>query len=156
MTRLRKTYRIIAVIMTFLVFTSSAGISMDMHFCGGALKSVSFFGKAKTCHELAKSSPVPMMENCPHHKKMMAEKMACKEDRNCCSNKTVFLEPHQDQHLHIAQLAIPDQVKQFLFAWSAVFLLVDIVADQDLVPFARYKPPLIRKDIPVLNQSFLI
>lgn len=155
MIRLRKAYRTIALIMTFLMFISSAGISMDMHFCGGALKSVSFFGKAKTCHELAKSSPVPMMENCPHHKKLMAEKMACKEDRNCCSNKTVFLEPYQDQNIQIAEFVIPGQVKQFLIAWSAIFLLDDVLVEQDVVPYARYKPPLIRKDIPVLNQSFL-
>ena len=67
------TYRLIALMMAFLMFFTSAGFTMDMHYCGGELKSVSFFGKAKTCHDMAGENETPK-KDCPHHKKMMAEK----------------------------------------------------------------------------------
>lgn len=154
MTRLRKTYRLIALVMTFLVFLSSAGISMDMHYCGGELKSVSFLGKARTCHELARASAAPMMKNCPHHKKMM-EEMSCKEDKNCCSNRTIFLEPDQDQNIKTPDFGAGEQGNQFDFACIEAFLVTDTDAGHDVVHFACYKPPILQRDIPVLNQSFL-
>ena len=84
MTFIRSTYRFVALMMAFLMFFSSVGFAMDMHYCGGKIKSISFFGKAKNCHEMVGESDTPI-KNCPHHKKMMADEKSCFEDKNCCS-----------------------------------------------------------------------
>ena len=115
MTFLRSTYRLIALMLAFLMFFSSAGFAMDMHFCQGKLKSVSFFGKAKTCHDMADNT----MKNCPHHKKMMAEKKGCSEDKNCCSNKTVHFQSDQDHQLQTADFVVTKQLKQLQTALIA-------------------------------------
>ena len=152
MTFLKSTYRFIALFMAFLMFFTSAGFAMDMHFCQGKLKSVSFFGKAQTCHDMADNT----MKNCPHHKKMMAEKKGCSEDKNCCSNKTVHFQSDQDQQVQNFDFVVSKQLQQFVIAYVAVFIANDFNIEHEAIPFAHYKPPLIQRDIPILNQSFLL
>jgi len=155
MTFIRSTYRLVALMMAFLMFFSSAGFAMDMHYCGGELKSVSFFGKAKNCHEMAGEDEAPM-KNCPHHKKMMADKKGCSEDKNCCSNKTVHFQSDQDHQLKTADFVVSKQLKQFVIAYVSVFLGEDFDLKREVIAFAYYKPPLIPRDIPVLHQTFLL
>ena len=128
---------------------------MNMHFCGGELKSLSLLGKAKNCLELSKAS-AGTMKFCPHHKKMKGERMSCPEDNGCCSDKTIFLEPAHDQNIQKAEFETGELMNGFLFAFVSTFLADDTKADKDVIPFACYKPPLIHRDIPVLNQSFLL
>lgn len=155
MTFIRSTYRLFALTMAFLMFFSSAGFAMDMHYCGGELKSISFFGKAKNCHEIAKEDEAAM-KDCPHQKKMMTEKKDCSEAKNCCSNKTVRLQSDQDHQLQTADFVVTKQLKQFVIAYVSVFLGGDFDLKWEVTPYAHYKPPLIRKDIPVLHQTFLL
>lgn len=152
---INRTYRLVALMMAFLMFFSSAGFAMDMHYCGGELKSVSFFGKAKNCHEMAGESDATM-KNCPHHKKMIADKKSCSEDKNCCSNKTLHFQSDQDHQLQTADFVVTKQLKQFVIAYVSVFLGGDFDLKWEVTPYAHYKPPLIRKDIPVLHQTFLL
>lgn len=53
MLQLQRTYRPIALLMAILLLTSSVSFAVDMHFCKGELKSISFWGKAPSCHEQA-------------------------------------------------------------------------------------------------------
>ena len=59
------TYRIIALTMAFLMFFTSVGFTVDMHYCQGKLKTFNFFGKAKSCHEVGEG-----MKDCPFHAQM--------------------------------------------------------------------------------------
>lgn len=152
---LKSTYRLIALVMACLMFFTSVGFSMNLHYCGGALKSVGFFGKAKTCHDMV-SEKDAVMKNCPHHKKMLADKMDCSEDRDCCSNKTVLFQSDQDQQVQNSEFVLGKQLQQFVAAYVAVFFSNDFSLDREGVAFALYIPPLIARDIPVLHQTFLI
>jgi len=154
MNSFKSTYRLIALMMAFLMFFTSAGFTMDMHYCGGELKSVSFFGKAKTCHEMTGENKTPM-KDCPHHKKMAAKKKGCSEDKDCCSNKNVQLHD-QDQKVQTNDFVVSKQLKQFVIAYVAIFFIDDFDLQREATTFALYKPPLIPRDIPVLNQTFLL
>lgn len=153
---LRTIYRFFALTMAFLMFFTSVGFAMDMHYCGGQLKSVSFFGKAKTCHDIAEESETPMMKDCPHHKKMMAENKGCSEDKDCCSNKTVHLQSDQVQKNQTNDFVVSKELKQFAIAYVTVFFADDFNLEREAANFGHYKPPLIQRDIPVLNQTFLL
>lgn len=155
MNSIRRTYRFTALIMAFMMFFTSVGLTMDMHYCGGELKSVSFFGKAKTCHDMAGKSETPT-KDCPHQKKMAAEKKGCSEDKGCCSNKTVQLQSDQDQKVQTNDFVVSKQLKQFVIAYVAVFFANDFGLQREVANFSHYKPPLIQRDIPVLNQTFLL
>ena len=71
---------LIYLFISFLLI-STFGFNVDMHYCNNELKSINFFGKAKSCHSESKV--------CPFHKNMIIEKSVTKD---CCSNQTVEIE----------------------------------------------------------------
>ena len=145
-------YRIIALTMALLVFSTSVGFSIDMHFCQGQLKSTSIFGKAKNCHEMAK------MAICPHHQKKMEamDDESCKEDqKDCCNSKTILVQSDDDKQFQNSNLSLTNNQQQFLFAYVESFHFNQpIIATYSENEY--YKPPLIQRNLPVLFQSFLI
>ncbi len=155
MIRYNRTYRLFALTMALLMFFVSAGIAVDMHYCGGELKSVSFFGKAKTCHDMVKKQPATM-PNCPHHKKTSTKKPGCTEDKNCCSNKTLLLQSEGEQQLLSSDFVFSKRTKHFVAAFVQVFLANNYNKVNTSVSYTHHKPPLISRDISVLFQTFLL
>ena len=74
-------YRILSIVMALLIFVSSIGYAVDVHYCKGQLKSYSIFGKASSCHVAKKV--------CPHHANMVTT-TSSKSD--CCKNKTLKID----------------------------------------------------------------
>lgn len=145
------TYRVLAFSLAFLMFFTSVGLSVDMHFCQGNFKSFSLIGKAKNCHELAKTS------TCKHHKNPIQEEETCDKTakKDCCENRTVTLNADQDQQIQTVDFTLTKEVKQFVTAYVYAFYQNKLTKDET-IPFALYRPPLIKRDIPILIQSFLI
>lgn len=128
--------------MAALMFLTSMSFAMDMHYCKGELKSLSIFGKAKSCHE-QKAAPT-----CPHHAKMQQQQ----EDNNCCDNESTFVQADIDKVFSSVEFA---DLQQFVLAFVQVFF-VEQDFEQQVSAFEHYKPPLIAQDIPILVQSFLL
>lgn len=150
---IRRIYRILALTMAFLIFFSSVGFSINMHYCQGKLKSFSLIGKAKNCHEMAKAT-----KSCHHHQAMIVEQTeeGCSIDKkDCCENETLRFQLEQDQKAHSSEALSHQQVQQFLIAYLAVFFQDDF-PEKDQVASECYRPPLIPRDIPVLFESFLL
>ena len=152
MSQLQRTYRPIALLMALLLLTSSVSFAVDLHFCKGELKSISFWGKAPSCHEQAAAKV-----SCPHHRRMKADKgEAALEKSNCCDNRTVQVEAdHERQTQTAMELELNPSLQYFLMAYTVSLLPAEDIA-RTLAPYLNYKPPLIPRDIPVLNQSFLL
>ena len=96
------------------------------------------------------------MASC-HHKKQVDEKpMACSEgDNNCCNNKTVYFESDFDEQIiNFDYLSLESLSFAVAFEHSSFDDLFEVI--KDVIPFAHYKPPLIRKDIPVFFETFLL
>ena len=151
----KSTYRIIALMMAFLMLFTSTSFAMDMHYCGGELKSVSFFGKAKTCHDLAAEFE-KSTKSCPHHKKMVTKNEGCSEDKDCCSNKTVILQFEQDQKTQYVHYVVNKELKQFVIAYVSAFLSDRYDNKGHAANYILYRPPIIQEDIQVLYQTFLL
>ncbi|MFT4665589.1 MAG: hypothetical protein ACI8YQ_003279 [Polaribacter sp.] len=149
------TYQMFSISMAILMFFTSAGFTVDMHYCQGKLKTISFFGKAKSCHEIGEG-----MKNCPHHKKMMEEK-AMKGDmakeaseKDCCSNKTLHFQSDQDQQYQVNNaVVVSAQLQHFVIAFVESFFK-SAVSETGNPTYAHYKPPLIPKDIYVLLETY--
>ena len=149
MNTISSTYRFIALFLAVLMFITSVGFTVDMHYCGGQLKSFSFIGKAKSCHEQA-------VVQCPHHKKMMAQNPNKTVDtRNCCNNKTLHFQADQDKEIQNYNLKVIQPLQHFVTTFVTVFFN-DRIIEKETPVFAHYKPPLISRDISVLIQSFLL
>lgn len=140
-------YRFFAFLMAVLILVTSTGFTIDRHYCKGELKTISLFVKAKSCHEIGMG-----MQNCPYHKKQenLEEK---NEDKNCCSNKTEFVKSDQDQ--------IKIETTTTNYDYETPIIHFEIVENTPLLSTSipsnfLYKPPLLRLNIPVLFQSFLL
>ena len=124
------------------MFTTSMSFALDVHYCKGEIKSLSIFGKAKSCHEQK------AVHTCPFHAKMQQQQ----EDSNCCDNETMIVQADIDQVFSSIELA---DLQQFVVVFVQVFFLEHCFEREDIT-FEHYKPPLIAQDIPILVQSFLL
>lgn len=155
MKKLATTYRIFSITMAFLLFITTSGLTMDMHFCGDQLKRVNVFGKAKTCAEVA-----ILQKNCCAKKKSCHSKSkitSCGtngDHKGCCNNSAIDLD--LDTDLVITSNDIFQSVDlQFLIAFSKAYLLLEDNSTKEMKAYLNYKPPLIERDILVLIQTFL-
>ncbi len=139
-----KTYRSIALCLAALMFFTSLGITIDLHYCSGQLKTFSLTGKARSCHEIAP---------CPHHQKAMPDD---NDSSNCCNNETVHIQADLDQLTFSGDKLTGDVLPAI--ALVAPITLQPIGQDiRTSTPrYLHYKPPLLLRDIPVLVQSFLL
>ena len=147
--------------MAFWVLVSSLGISLDMHFCKGELKSVRLFGIAENCHTLtAKTSKNTLSKtlcskvtkNCKHQIETSSLRP---KKRICCSNEHIdFLVPDfLQKELSFKFLPLKDIYGLF---FSDYFFLLRGVSQFIPTPFLNYKAPSLFKDIPVFIQCFLL
>ncbi len=154
MSKLRS-FHIITYLLTALMFFTSLGINMDMHFCQNNLKSISFFGEAPNCHELAlnkKSCHSGTKSSCSANTADAAKK-SCKKD--CCNNKSQLIKYEGD--LIVSQISIPDfQTFQFIIVPIVKFLFDNVTNISQNNKYQNYKPPLLNINIPVFVQSFLL
>jgi hypothetical protein len=148
---LSKTYRFISLSLAGLILVTSVGYAIDMHFCQGDLKSYSFFGKAKNCHEGEQVNVT-----CHHHKKISSKSEETRLlKKNCCSNKTLHFQLQQNQINQDSDLLINHPIQSFVLPvhiplWQA------INPDQIRSAFEYYKPPSITREIIILIQSYLL
>lgn len=146
----RKKYRAIPLILALIVFISSGGFSLDMHYCQGSLKSVGFFGKAKNCHEMAQTS------HCRHHPKTDMASCSEGDDKDCCNNEQVHYKLDQDQQNTNLELSLNKPLQWFLSPYTVVLLVDNRQAVTGSIYADIHRPPLIHRDIYALFQRFLL
>jgi hypothetical protein len=153
MNSINNAYRFFALTMALLIFITSVGFTMDMHYCKDELKSVNFFGKAKSCHEVSEGA---VKKVCPHHQKMMEQSDNCSMDKkDCCENKTYHFQADDTQQVKTDNFVENLPLQRALIA-QVFQLSKQQLIETDTPAFAHYQPPLIPRDIPVLIQSFLL
>jgi len=145
-------HRTAAILMALLIMLSSTGFSMDVHYCQDQLKSVSLFGKAKSCHEKQSTLACHQTKKSCHQE----EDGISKADKdNCCHNEAVVIEK-SDLDATATQIAtLQDIHLDFVAALIAVYVFnYDVQVDYQ--SYVQYKPPLPDRDVQILYQTFLI
>lgn len=143
-----KYHRTIAWSLILLVLMTSVSFTIDKHYCEGELQNISILGKAKPCSTAKKNSKEVY---CPVHKKMM--KMD--DGKNCCENKSTFVNANNDLVDVDFQLPFSPVLKQFAIAYILVFH-AKITLDKQSIQKFTYQSPLISRDICVLSETFLL
>ncbi len=122
--------------------------SIGTHFCGGQIKSLALFGEAKACEHSAKEGD--MKTSCPFHKKESKE-----DEKNCCTDEQFVIDGLDiDTPVNLFQIDLNPDWELSLFAIHSKTLAT--VSVSAVCHYLNYKPPLLKPDIPVLFQSFLI
>ena len=139
------TYRSFAMILALMIFTSSTGLSIDMHFCQGHLRSLSFIGDAKSCVEKANSD-------------LACKPLATSNQRKCCpigccQDKLIELDLAADQYYVIdAILEVQQEICQLFTQVEKIDESFSF--EKHLKSPVQYKPPKIIERIYGLVESY--
>lgn len=143
-----------------LIFLSTVGFSLDVHFCGGEVKSIGLY-KTEPCQmEGLAMSEDAFKKLPPCHQKMMLEKQQKSPERNgynadnCCHNEQFSFEGSSVAEVSVSTLLKAEKVQAVLI-YTAINLQ-QLQVNQRPLFYAKYRPPLLRQDISVLYQVFRI
>jgi len=132
-------HKILSIAMAFVVLFSTMSFTVNKHYCGDTLVDTSLFREAKSCGMEMQSSS---SKDCSVLKK------------NCCSNEQIVVEGQDDLKLDFSNFNFEQKtfITSFVYAYVNLF---DSVAKEN-IHFKDYSPPLIVKDIHVLDEVYLI
>lgn len=128
----------VSTVLALLVLVSTFSFTVDRHYCGSFLVDQAVFSKAATCGmEMTPQAGTSLMD-----------------DDHCCSNENITVEGQDELKISFNSMDFDQQlfVAAFTFSFNELFEGLP----QQVIPYKNYTPPLIVKDIPVLNDTFLI
>lgn len=126
-----------SLIMAFLVLFSTMSFTVEKHFCGQILVDLAIFSEAETC---GMEMHMPSSEE--------------KSEDSCCKEQKISVEGQKDLKLSFDKLDFSQQVFISSFTYSYVDLFEGL--PRLVVPFKDYSPPLLVRDVQLLDQTFLI
>lgn len=131
-------HQLFTFVMAILVLASTISWTVDKHFCMGRLMDISFFAHAEDCG--------------------MEAAIAVMDDENvqnpCCEDESFTIKGQNDLKLSWGDLDLDHQI--FLVAFVQAYSGLFVPLDKLPVPNEKYPPPILVKDIHVLDQVFLI
>ena len=139
-------HRIGHIILALLVFISSAGFVLNMHYCQDELKSIAIFFEAEPCHQ------EKQVTHCPFHNH---ENQPEEQDsKGCCDDQSKLVKSEMDQYTQTNKVH-NDYHPLPLYNFSRITSLesTSFVVQSPL--YLIYKPPLIVCDVQVQLQTFL-
>lgn len=135
------------------MFTSTVGFSMDMHYCQDELKSIAFFGKAKSCHDVKET------KTCHHSKKTSSNSdegdFKNIDQDNCCHNENLTVEK-SNLDAPNPELGTLNHFQLKFISTNAVAFIYKYNKNKLQNNFRKYIPPLPQHNTQVLFQTFLI
>jgi len=150
-----------ALFLAFLMFSTSTGYAMDVHYCGDEIKSIGFFGEAEACDMHKETTPEPS-HACCHASAKKEEIKTCHksgtsqlEKGECCHNETICIGVDGD----FDSIKIVDGLNQESFVFTALFIYNSFAittVKENRLDFLHYSPPTLTEDIAILHQVFII
>ena len=133
-------HKICALALAFLMLASTVSWTIEKHYCLGSLVDIAFFHEADSCGMGVDWDGGTVV----------------KEDisNSCCVDETISIEG--TDNLRISQNDFELNQQFFWHAYSAYYLHFFEVNTAQLVPSSGYPPPILVRDIHVLDQVFLI
>jgi len=132
--------KISAIFMAFVVIFSTMSFTFSEHYCGEHMVDWALFSKAESCGmEMQKPTPT---EDCN-----------IKKD-NCCSDVVIQIEGQSELKTDLSRFDFNQHIFVASFVYSYVNLFEGL--DENIVPFKYYSPPLLVRDIQVLDEVFII
>lgn len=136
-----KLHRFISCVMALMLLVSTTSWTVGKHYCMGHLIDVALFAHAEDCG---------MDMNMPDD----AVSSQMQVENACCTNEIVTLEGQDDLKISFEEVSLDHQI--LLFALTHSYLILLETGSERLVPNNHYPPPLLVKDIQLLDEVFLI
>lgn len=133
-------HRLLSISLALIVFFSTMSFTLVSNYCAENLVDFSFFDNASWCNDLQDDSFSKVCEI---------------SEAPCCSSDQLVVEGIDDlQKSSFESLTLDQQLFVTTYAYSYLNLFEDI--EKERIPFANYNPPLLVRDILLLDQTFLI
>lgn len=126
--------------MALLLLASTTSWTVGKHYCMGHLIDVSLFDQAENC-----GMDMPISNN---------DMSEMEGDNSCCSDEFIVLEGQDDLKLTFDEIKLDQQI--FLVAFTRLYLNLFQVQTEQAVPNKHYPPPLLVKNIQLLDEVFII
>lgn len=129
----------ISVTLATLMLFVTMSFTVDMHYCGDTLVHYSLTQKAHTC-----GMEEMQTENC----RMEISK------KSCCTDKHVVIEGQDDPKISIDKLTTAQHVFVASFYYSYINPVKN--TDKNILLVRNYKPPILKRDIYKLHETYII
>lgn len=129
-----------SISMALLLLLSTTSWKVEKHYCMGRLMDMTLFVDVDDCG-MDMASMVDG-ENLDETKK------------SCCSDEVIFVDGVDDLKLSFNDLDVNQQ--SFLIAFTFAYNSIFEAQTKQFVPHEQYPPPILVKDIHLLDETFLI
>ena len=134
--------QVLSVSLSLLVMLSSIGLSLDIHFCQGNIKSIGVFAAAEKCGEELE------ITKCDNHSNSDISRTPC------CSNEQYFYQTgnadNTSDFINTQTIPVVSILQDSEDSQSDIFLL------ENVLTYNGSDPPLVVKDLTILYDTFLI
>ncbi len=131
-------HKIFSIVLSLLVLVSTLSLTIEKHFCGGVLIDFAVFTEVKKCSD-------DIVEN---GKNEITKKSCCKDEVDVFKGlDKVTTNSFED---------LDDIQKQILLAYSFSYINLFEGLPNLIIPHKDYKPPVLIKDIQILDETYLI
>lgn len=124
-----------------ILFTTSS-FSVNMHFCCNQLVDMAFFSKAEACVDKVQK------------KDNLSKQCTSIQEKDCCNNQTFAKEGNNT--LKKSNIKFETETIVFLNTFLYTYINLFEGLEGNIVPFNDYRPPLLSKDIQVLDETYLV
>lgn len=133
-------HKIASFTMALIVLFSTFSFTVEQHYCGDILVDYSLFGKAESCG-------MDIQKNMHSEQSDLSKK-------DCCNDEVLSIDGQDDLKLSFEQLSF----EQLQFVTTIIYSYINLYEGlpENIVPFSDYPPPVLVKDIQILDQTFLI
>jgi len=131
--------KITAILMASVVLFSTMSFTINMHYCGDILVDTAIFSEAEGCGmEMNHSTS--------------SEETISKKD--CCSETIISIDGDEEFTTTFEELTF----KQLTLVATFVYTYINLfeATEDNSTSFLKYSPPLVVKDIQLLDEQFLI
>lgn len=126
--------------MALLLLASTTSWTVGKHYCLGHLVDIALFVPAQDCGMNMASS--------------VEDGLVIESENSCCNDELLVIEGLDNLKTSFEDLNDAQQI--FLVAFTHSFLYPPLLDKEQYVPNEYYPPPLLVKDIQLLDEVFLI
>ena len=130
--------KVISVLMALMLLLSTISWTVEKHTCMGRVMDVALFAKPQDCGMEAAMR--------------VMEKDA--DENHCCGEETLTIQGQDDLKISFNDISLDQQIFIVVFANAYVALLSSTEQQTNINEY--YPPPLLVRDIQLLDETFLI
>ncbi|HET8737379.1 MAG TPA: hypothetical protein VFM69_12345 [Pricia sp.] len=137
-------HRVLSCLMALLLLASTTSWTVGKHYCMGLLMDVSFFEHAEDC-----GMDMDLYGGVGEH-----ELPAVQDEDTCCNDEIISVAGQDDLKPTLNDIRFDQQ--PFLVSFAHTYFDIFDTSTERNVPHEHYPPPLLVKDIQLLDEVFLI